>query len=191
MTQIDLQLEQHFRKAAQRPQRKFEETITTFDRDIFWYDRDEKLRQEEASIRNGTTKVTYEDHRKAVETAVNMMRKDTQHDIAMCILTHRFFANYRKNAFAGKGGFTHDYSFIIKKVAMLFDHTTERVTGGSYHSKLRDYTKPTLVQINHITGEVTPLTPPSNKFTLQDWAAKYSANAVESTSYQVAGLKIG
>jgi len=186
MTKIDLELEKHFKTVGSRPQRKNEETLTSFDRDIFWYDKDTKHRQTPS-----TTKVTYEHHRKAIETAVNFMRKDTQHTIAMCILTHRHFEDYRNSVFSGEGNFTADYSFIVKKVHMLFNPTTSRITTSSISTKLKEFTTPTLVQVNHVVGEVTPVTVPDTGETLNEWAIKFNENANETTTYHVAGLKIG
>lgn len=191
MTPQDLLEEYLYKRMTERPPRKHEETVTRWERDIFLYNRDETKRQEEAALRQGTERVTYENHRVAVETAVNIMKKTTPHDIAMCILTHRFFANYRKNAFAGKSGFVEDYSFILKKIAMLFDMHTTQIKGRNYKSKLMEFTEPTLVQVNHIMGIVSPITVPSSKFTLQEWASRYNAGAPESTSYMVAGLRLG
>ncbi len=196
MTSIDFELERFFKNTvAKRPQRKYEETITTFDRDVFWYDRDELSRQADRAEELGETpRITYEDHRKAIETAVNMMRKDTQHDITMAILTHRFFKDYRARAFAGEGSFRTDYTFLLVKVGMIFNPTTSRVTGNSsmsLASKLTQFEKPTLIQINHITGTVSIINPPGDKFTLNEWALKFNESANESTSYRVAGMKVG
>ena len=192
MTSTDIQLEKFFKNiVAERPQRKNEDTLTSFDRNIFWYDKDELSRQADHAEKHKFDKVTYEDHRKAIETAVNMMRKDTQHSIAMAILTHRFFKDYRAKAFAGEGSFRTDYTFLITKVGMLFNPTTSRVNGIGLLSKLQEYTTPTLVQINHITGDVETVTPPGDKFTLNEWAIKYNQSANESTSYRVVGMKVG
>lgn len=192
MTNTDIALEKFFKDiVAKRPQRKNEETITSFDRDIFWYNRDELSRQADHAEKNDFSKITYEDHRKVVETAVNMMCKDTQHSIAMTILTHRFFKDYRAKAFGGKGNFRTDYTFVIKKVGMIFNPTSGRINNISLLSKLQEYTKPTLIQINHITGDVTEVNPPGDKFTLNEWAIKYNASANESTSYRLVGMKVG
>ena len=181
-----LLLEAHLKEVAKRPQRKNEDTITKFNRDIFWYNRDMAKRHTNPSVR-----VTYEDHRKAVETAVNFFRKDTQHDIAMCILTHRYFSDYRSNALSGAGNFLKDYTFLVKKTGMLFNPTASRIAGSNVSSQLSAYKDPTLVQINHICGAVTPVTPPSDRLSLSEWAKLYNDNAVESTTYQVAGLRLG
>ena len=143
MKSYDLLLEEHSKKISKRPQRKNEETKTSFNRDIFWYDRDEVARQAENTKRTGDKKVTYEDHRKVIETAVNMMQMKTQHDIAMCILTHRFFSNYRANAFQGLGSFNLDYSFIIKKISMMFNPATSNVQPINISNRLKEFTKPT------------------------------------------------
>ena len=190
MTAIDLQLEQHFKRVADRPRGKLEETNTFFDRDIFWYNKDAVGRQAAQHLINNE-RVTYDDHRRAIETAILMMGKDTKHSIAMCILTNRAFTNYRANAFKGEGSFTADYSFIIKKIAMLVNHDGLRTFRTSYLSKLKEFTEPTLVQINHIAGIVTTVKVPSNKFTLNEWAKRYNTDAVESTTYAVAGLAMG
>lgn len=195
MTTTDFELEKFFKNTvAKRPQRKNEETLTSFDRDIFWYDRDELSRQADRAEELKGERITYEDHRKVIETAVNMMRKDTQHDIAMTILTHRFFKDYRAKTFAGEGSFRTDYTFLISKVAMIFNPFTSRITGTSSTSlagKLTQYTEPTLVQINHITGTIKEIKSPSDKFTLNEWAIRLNENASASTSYRVAGMKVG
>lgn len=187
MTPVDYSLEKHFNAVASRPRNKDEDTITTFDRTIFWYDRDDVARQ---TVPNAK-KLTYEDHRKVVETAVNMMQKTTVHDIAMCILTHRYFTDYRASAFGGKGSFNTDYGFLVRKIAMLFNHTTDRVSPSTIHSRLREFTTPTLVQINHIAGIVTEMKAPSAKLTLNEWAVKFNENANESSTYAIAGLRLG
>lgn len=193
MTKLDYFLEAHFIKVAKRPQRKFEETLTTFDRDIFWYDRNEVDRQKEYKQRTNTPtkKVTYADHRRVIETAATIMRKNTQHAIAMCILTHRAFSDYRNKFFEGNGSFYKDYGYLLRKVAMLFNPHKSMLLKSNISSKLRDFQKPTLVQVNYITGTIEKVTPPSNKFTLAEWAFRYNEAAVESTQYMVAGIKVG
>lgn len=195
MIQTDFILENFLRNTvAKRAQRKNEDTITTFDRDIFWYDRDELERQADRADTLSDTRITYEDHRKVIETAVNMMRRETQHDISMAILTHRFFKDYRAKVFSGEGSFRLDYGFLVTKVAMIFNAATSRVTGNSVSiaGKLAQYTVPTLVQINHITGSVQSVSVPTgNDITLNEWAQRFNDNANESTSYRVAGLKVG
>jgi len=191
MTSTDLQLEAHYKNVGARPQRKFEETITSFVRDIFWYNKDELSRQADRAEKIDNTKVTYEDHRKVVEIAVHVMNKSTQHDIAMCILTNRFFKDYRARAFAGEGDFYLDYGFLISKIAMLFNPTTSRIKKINLLSQLQSYDEPTLVQINHITGDVTEVTAPEGDITLNSWAIKLNESANESTSYRLVGLKVG
>ena len=191
MKEYDPQLEEHFKKVATRPRDKNEETLTSFDRNIFWYDRDEVSRQAENSARTGDVKVTYEEHRKAIETAINIMRKTTAHDIAMAILTNRFFSTYRSNAFKGLGSFNLDYAFIIKKIDMIFNPSTSSVKAININSKLQEFTKPTLVQVNHIVGTVTKVKVPEGVKTLNEWAATFNKSANESSTYMVAGLKIG
>lgn len=192
MTKTDYQLMEFYRDTvAQRPQKKFEETITSWDRDVFLYDRDELSRQADHAETNDFGKITYEDHRRAIETTVNMLRKDTQHSIAMTILTHRFFKDYRAKAFAGEGSFRTDYTFLIKKIGMMFNPDTKRVNTINLVSSLQAFKKPTLVQINHITGDVKAINPPSTKFTLNEWAQRYNVGAPESTSYRLVGLTIG
>ena len=191
MKPYDYTLEQHFKKVAERPAPKGSETITTFDRDVFWYDRDEVARQAEISARAAKQETNYEDHRRVIETAINMMRKSYAHEIAMCILTHRHFADYRAKTFAGLGGFKEDYSFILKKIEPMLNHSTGQVIRSSIATKLREYEKPTLVQLNHIVGEVSKVTVPDGLMTLNEWAVKFNAGAPESTTYMVAGLKVG
>ena len=184
MTSIDVQLEKHYKAIGDRPGRKDEETLTSWDRNIYYYTRDNR------QVKTGD-KVTYEDHRKVIEIAINILHKDTQHDIAMCILTHRFFTDYRNKVFAGEGSFIADYSFIIRKVGTLFNPTTSQIITSSIGTKLKEYTTPTLVQINHIVGEVTKVKTPSTSRTLNEWAALFNQGAPESTTYVVAGLKLG
>lgn len=188
---INAQLEALYRASANKPRSKDDDTITTFNRDVYWYDRDEVQRQQRAKANTGTSKVTYETHRKVVETAVNMMRKSTQHEIALCILTHRYFAEYRKNIFEGAGNFNTDYNYILLKVGSLFDAHNSKIYKSNIASKLAEFNTPTLVAVNHIVGTVEVVTVVSNKFTLNEWATKYNANAPESTTYMVAGLKVG
>ena len=119
------------------------------------------------------------------------MKAETQHEIAMTILTHRFFAQYRADAFAGESNFASDYSFILKKIALLYNPTSSKLKTSTIPSALKEFTKPTLVQLNHIAGTVTKVNVPSDKFTLNEWAIKFNANAPESTSYRIAGMKVG
>ena len=186
MTLLDYQLEKFYKESAARPKRKFEETETSFSRDIFWYNRSELSRQ--ADKIDSTRRITYEDHRKAVETATNIMKATTQHDIAMAILTHRFFAQYRADVFAGEGTFYTDYAFVIKKIATLFNHTHGKVNTTNIPSALKEFKGPTLVQINHAAGEVTAVKVPESEFTLNEWAIKFNQNAPESTSYRAINL---
>jgi len=187
MTLIDYQLEKYFQNVAKRPPKKFEETLTTFDRNIFWYNRDEIQRQ----YQNTPLKTTYEDHRKAIEVSVNMMGKTTQHEIAMCILTHRYFSNYRNSVFTGTGDFYQDYSFLVKKISMVFNSNSSRIIHTNINTKLKEFIEPTLVQVNHISGDVTKVALPKTIETLNEWAIKFNENACESTTYHVAGLKLG
>lgn len=181
-----LLLEDHLKHIAARPLEKNQTTLTRFDRNIFWYNQDTVHRQTPSG-----KKVTYQDHRRVIETAVNMLRKDTQHDIAMCILTHRYFSGYRDDVFAGKGNFLSDYTFIIKKIGMLFNATISRVNSSNIVNQLKDFAKPTLVQINHIVSIVKPVNVPTSALSLSEWASRLNDNAPESTTYQVAGLKLG
>ena len=190
MTPLQFRLEKLYKRIADRPLRKFEETITTFDRNIYLYNIDEIPRQLEANERATVQTTNYEDHRRAVETAVNILRKETQHEIAMAILTHRFFATYRSNTFAGKGSFYSDYTFIISKVAALFSNTTSKVVKSSIAASLAQYKKPTLVQVNHLAGIVTEVTLPNWDDTLNTMAIKYNQAAPESITNIVAGLKL-
>ena len=172
-----------------KPPRKDDDSITTWNRDIYLYNRDELSRQADKTDDN--KRVTYEDHRKAVETAINIMQAKSQHEIAMAILTHRFFAQYRADVFAGEGSFYTDYTFIIKKVATLFNHAHGKVNVANIPSALKEFKEPTLVQINHATGTITKVKVPASEFTLNEWAIKFNQNAPESTSYRVAGMKVG
>jgi len=187
MNAIDFELEQLYKTAGSHLQRKGEDTLTSWDRDIYWYDRDEVNRQAATAT---TSKVTYEQHRKAVETAVNMMRKSTPHEVAMCILTHRFFTAYRSSLFGGEGNFITDYTAIIKRVGALFNGQAGKLMTISISTKLAEFKVPTLVLVNHISGYVKKVSVPSAKFTLTEWALKYNENCVESSSYIVAGLAL-
>lgn len=185
MTHIDLLLEQHFKEVGERPQRKFEETITSFNRDIFYYNRD-------TSKRNSTkSKTTYEDHRRVIETAINVMGKNTQHEIALCILTHRFFETYRNTVFSSKKDFTADYSFLIRRIGAMFNPTTGQVKTSTIPRALQAFTEPTLVQVNYLSGDVKEVTIPDTGETLNEWAIKFNENAPESTKYMVAGMSVG
>lgn len=186
MTAIDLQLEKHYKAVGDRPLRKFEETVTSFDRDIFWYNRDKSERSSDI------TKTTYEDHRKVVETAINIMGMSTQHDIAVCILTHRFFANYRASIFGKEKNFTTDYTFLVKKIGALFNPATGVIKSSTIHAKLKDFKEPTVVQLNHLAGQVAEVKiKPKEGETLNELAQRLSQGAPASTTYVVAGLKIG
>lgn len=189
MVQTNLQLEKLYKKLIAHPPRKDEETLTSFNKSVLWYNRNELARQTSRKTTKNLGRITYEDHRKAIETAVHTMHKNTQHDIAVCILTDKFFKDYRTKVFAGKGSFTLDYDFLIVKINILFNTATGCINSINILPKLQSYTEPTLAQINYISGTVTKVTIPSNKFTLNEWAIKYNKNAVESTSYRLLGTK--
>jgi len=163
------------------------DTITYTDRRIFWYINDEVARQEAIAEREDLGRVTYEDHRKAIETAVYVLKQTTQKDIALTIMSHRFFKLYRAKAFRGDGDFYTDYSFLVTKVGMIFTANTSKIVPISAAAKLQAYTEPTLVQINYITGTTKPITLPKSKLTLQQWCDKFNSQANESTVYHVAG----
>jgi len=185
MTRLDLELEKFYKSIAGRPKGKDEETNTYFDRNIYYYDRDEVNRQ----IPTSDSRVTYEDHRKAISTATTIFRKTTQHDIAMCILTDRYFTVYRNKAFQGLGGFVQDYSFLIRKIGMV-QEPSGIVHSFNLASKLAEFTEPTVVQINHIVGIVKPVNLPTTQ-SLGTWVSALNASANESTTYRLVGLKIG
>jgi len=185
MTKLDYELEKHYRGAASRPQRKFEETITSFDRTVYFYDRDEVARQADSVSRTPSTeRVTYELHRKAIETAATIMHKNTQHGIAMAILTHRFFTAYRNTVFAGRGTFVTDYSFLVTKVGTLFNASKGAVIPSRIATKLTAITVKTLVQINHLHGTIVQMSLPKAK-TSEEWARALNASAPASTVYKV------
>jgi len=191
MTELDIKLEELYKAIPDKPKDKNDESITKWDRNVYLYDRDEVARQADAVERNGTGNYSYANHRQAVETAVNMLHKNTSHDIAMCILTHRFFKDYRNTVFAGEGTFYSDYTFVIKKIEMLFNNTTNRLVTVNISSKLAAFGKPTLVQVNHIMGIVKPVTIPTTLGTLQQSAHKLNLGAPESTTYMIAGMQLG
>jgi len=182
-TKLDHRLETLYKEAAKRPQRKNEDTLTKFDRNIYWYNKDGILRQSKSADR-----ITYEDHRKAIETAVTIYRMDTQHDIAMCILSHRFFKDYRDKIFAGKGDFTKDYSFLLKKIVMIFNAHSGRIAPTNIKGKLAEYKEPTLVQVNHVSGDISTVNVPDTGETLNEWAIKFNKNANETTTYYVTNM---
>ena len=92
MQPIDYVLEEFYKSIPKRPKDKYDETITTFDRNIYWYNRDNIRRQ--AKAKKSSERLTYEDHRKAVSTAVHILHKQTAHEVAMAILSHRFFEDF-------------------------------------------------------------------------------------------------
>ena len=51
---IDYYLERHCIRIAERPQRKGEDTLTHFNRDIFWYNRDNIKRQTSITVVQAT-----------------------------------------------------------------------------------------------------------------------------------------
>jgi len=73
---------------------------------------------------------------------------------------------------------------------MIFNHKTGQINRVSTLSALQRFEEPTLVQINHITGDVSSVTVPGDKFTLNEWAISFNTGAPESTSYRVAGMKV-
>lgn len=183
---IDARLEQHLINIAKRPQRKFEETLTSFNRDIFWYSHGVEPGHQQIN-----PKINYETHRKMIETAVTVLKADTPHDIALKLLMHRFFSEYRKSVFIQSGTFTEDFSYMLKKVDLIFNVSTGMIRRVNIQEKLAEYKTPTLVQINHATGTVSKVTVPNMNFTLNEWAIKFNNVANETTSYHIAGLTIG
>jgi len=184
MTSTDIKLEEFYASIALRPPRKNETTITTFERDIYYYSRDVEFTPQTDRV------VNYEDHRKAIETAVNIFRKHTQHSIAILILTHRYFKKYRDIAFSDNGDFSKDYSDIIRRIALLLNNTTGTTTFIDIRSKLIGFAEPTLVQINHVTGEVKAIDIPETKNTKNEWAIKFNFGCSPTSSYRVAGMLI-
>jgi hypothetical protein len=174
-------LEDHYRSIASRPKDPRDDTITTFNRDIFWYT---------ASQHSASPTHTYEDTRKVIETAVIMFGCKTPHTIAVAILTHRFFKNYRATTFGTDGTFTSDYSFLIKKIGLLYNQSKGTMNPYSIKSKLSEYKEPTLVQINEIAGTVTTVKVPSDKYTLNEWAITYNKNCSSHIRYALAGLQL-
>ena len=190
MTATDYKLMDFFQNTvAKRPQRKFEETITYFDREMYLYDKDPSIKEN-----NKTTidfsQVHYEDHRKAIEAAVSILHKRTPREIAMAILTHRFFKNYRNKVFPKTSKFYDNYTFLLQKINTMFNTSTQTLHKTNISAKLTAFKTPTLVQINHATGTVTPVNVPKNKFTLNEWAQKFNFGAPASTTYGVYGLSI-
>jgi hypothetical protein len=185
LTTKDLLLEEFLQQASERKVAKGE-TASYFDRDVFMYDRDGVRRQASDAI---VGRVTYEDHRKAVSTATMLLREDTQHGITMAILTHRFFTDYRNKVFKGEGDFYSDYSYLLVKVATLFNAKKASITPTRIPKELERYTEPTLVQVNHITGTTSEVNVPFG-LTLSEWAQTMNVGAPESTTYGVYGLKL-
>jgi len=179
---MNYKLEEFFKSIGERPQHKHEETITSFNRDILYYDIDALTRQASKTPLN--KRITYEDHRKAIETAINIFRRTTPHDIVMCILTQRYFDTYRNTVFRGEGSFCADYTFLIKKVSTLFNKSSNTIIPAHIARKLADIAEPTLIQINHIVGTVEPVRVPTTSDTLNEWAIKLNTGAPESTTYR-------
>lgn len=174
--------EQHIREYANRPAPKYIDTITTFNRDIFWY-----TGETSTSPRKP---VTFKDHRAAIETAVNLYKVKYPHEIALCILTTRFFKSYRYNTFGNSDSFNDNYGFLIRKISSIFNVKTGNIHRINVNDKLKNYTEPTLVQINYISGDVKSIKLPTDKLTLNEWAIKLQEGAPISTIYAVAGLSL-
>ena len=186
ITQRDLEIEKLLKEMSEKPLHKNATHTVRFDRDIFYYNRDEVERQKMLADRQPDAKVTYEDHIKAVKTARFVLGKDTQAEIAMVILSHRFFKDYRAKAFKGTGSFREDFSFIVSRVGNILDHRTTKIIPADIQTKLSGYKDPTLVQVNHLVGTIETVKV-SAALTLQEWANKFNAGASETTTYAVAG----
>lgn len=189
ITKRDLEIEKLLREMSEKPLPKNAKHTVRFDRDIFYYNKDELARQTRLAERVEGVKVTYEDHVKVVKEARFMLGKETQAEIAMAILSHRWFKNYRAAAFKGTGSFREDFSFVLSKIGNIVDHRTSKIVPPEVKGKLEAFTKPTLVQVNHLAGTVEVITPPA-VLTLQEWAVKFNAEASEANTYIVAGRKI-
>lgn len=174
--------EELFRRMAERPRRKGEDTITRFDRDIYYFDKDRASRNY-SSIAD-ESRVTYEDHRRAVETAVNMLNKRNPYDITMSILFHRFFTDYRSKVFVDEGSFHSDFTYVNYKVSTLFNFETNTVPMFNMSKRLDGIERPALVSVNHATGTVKKLNLPEIN-SLKVWAVKLNAASSETTTYLV------
>jgi hypothetical protein len=189
ITKRDLQIEKLLREMGDKPPHSNATHTVRFDRDIFYYNKDEVARQARLAERIDGVRMTYEDHIRAIKIARHMLGKDTQADIAMAILSHRYFKDYRAKAFKGKGSFREDFTFIVTKVGNVLDTKTSRIIPPDVTAKLNEYKEPTLVQINHLIGSIQTVKTPTT-LSLQDWATKLNAGASETTTYAVAGRKL-
>ena len=61
---------------------------------------------------------------------------------------------------------------------------------SSIATTLASYNTPTLVQVNHLAGVVTEVTPPKWDMTLNEMAIAYNVGAPESTTYMIAGMSL-
>ena len=190
ITKQDILLEKLLREASDAPRYKGATHTVTFSRDIFYYNKDEVERQRALAERSDDTRVTYEDHIKAVKTARFMLHQETQADIAMTILTHRWFKDYRAKAFKGTGSFKEDFAFVVTRVGNILDHKTSKIIPVDVMDKLKDITEPTLVQVNHLVSSIETVDVSTRVLTLQEWATKFNVGASESITYVVAGRKL-
>lgn len=189
ITAHDIQMEKLLREASAAPRYKGATHTVRFDRDIFYYNKDEVERQKVLADRIADAKVTYEDHIKAVNTARFMLGKDTAAEIAMAILTHRWFKDYRARAFKGSGSFREDFGFVVSRVGNIVNHRTGAVIKPDIKKRLEEYTEPTLVQINHLANSIEIIQVPGT-LPLQEWASKLNKEASETTTYVVAGRRL-
>jgi hypothetical protein len=101
----------------------------------------------------------------------------------MEILSHRHFRAYRAKAFGGVGSYKADYSFIIKKISVLFNPHKAHIIRSTAATKLASM-EPGLVQVNHINGAVKAVNPPATK-SLEHWLTMFNSGAPESTTYVI------
>lgn len=190
ITKIDLAKEKALKEWADQTPSKNQKHTRHFNRDQFYYNLDEIERQAVIAARTPGIRVTYEDHIKAVKTARFVLNKDNQHDIVMCILSHRWFKDYRAKAFKGNGSFKEDFAFVAAKIGNIVDTTATKIIPTDTHEKLAKFTTPTLVQVNHLAGTVQKVKVNTHTSTLQEWAKKFNEGASETTTYIVAGRKL-
>lgn len=157
----------------------------SFSLAVFLYDKDEVRRQKE-HVTQGL-RITYEDHISVITTARYELKNETSLEIAKAILTHRYFKAYRANTFQGKGSFLKDLQFILQRIGPVYSHKDSKLITKDVTGLVKQFTVPTLVQVNHLASIVSPVTVPNIGKSLEDWAILFNKEAPESTVYVVAG----
>jgi len=184
ITKEALEQEQYLKDWANQPKSKNQTHERVFDRDLYYYSLDEKARQAEILNRQPNSKVTYADHVKAARTAKVIFGANSQYEAIKCILTHRWFKDYRAKTFKGEGTLQDDFKFLAQRIGNIISSKTSKIIPPNIKDKIAKITTKKLVQVNYLTGSIENVKlPKDTKKTLQEWAQMFNEDSSETTVY--------